>query len=317
MSNYINTKIFTKENIHDAAKLIQEGEVVAFPTETVYGLGASATNKLAISKIFSAKQRPQDNPLIVHVSNTAQVDVLSHINENAKTLISKFWPGPLTIILPKKDIVPYSVTGGLETVAIRMPNHKLALEFITLSDVPIAAPSANISGRPSSTSFEHVYEDLNGRISGIIKGDTPSIGLESSVVDLTTNPPLLLRPGGISFEELKQTIPEIKLHKGSADTVKSPGMKYKHYSPRAKVILFEENSGKKIQEYASKLNEDGKIVQIIKLENNINCAQNLFKLFRDADLKGIEYILIKAINEEHIGLAIMNRVRKAASKIIN
>ena len=314
MDDEIKTKIFNKNNIEKAAELIAKGEIVAFPTETVYGLGANALDAEAVKKIFKAKKRPQDNPLIVHVTGMEEVEKLGHITDDALKLTNAFWPGPLAIILKKKDVIPNEVTANLDTAAFRMPNHEVALKLIKLSNKPIAAPSANISGRPSSTNFEHVYEDLNGRVAGIIKHDKSEIGIESSVVDLTTKPPTLLRPGGVSLEQLKEIIPSIKFYNGGA-TNKSPGMKYKHYSPKAKIVLFEMSSENNIEEFREEVEKKGLKVKILKLENTKNCSHELFDQFRELDKKKTNFILIKAIPEEGLGLAIMNRVRKAATII--
>jgi L-threonylcarbamoyladenylate synthase len=314
MSDVIKTKIFNKNNIEKAAELIAKGEIVAFPTETVYGLGANALDAEAIEKIFIAKKRPQDNPLIVHVTSIDDVDKLGYVTNDAIKLTNAFWPGPLTIILKKKNIIPKEVTANLETAAFRMPNHEIALKLIKLSNKPIAAPSANISGRPSSTNFKHVYEDLNGRIAGIIKYDESDIGIESSVVDLTTKPPQLLRPGGVSLEQLREIIPEIKLYEGKT-TNKSPGMKYKHYAPKAKIVLFEISAENKINEFKDEIEKKGLKFKVLKLENTKNCTHELFNKFRELDREKTNFILIKAIPEEGIGLAIMNRVRRAATII--
>lgn len=316
MNNVIKTKIFTKKNLKEAAELIRQGKTVAFPTETVYGLGADATNAEALKKIFKAKRRPQDNPLIVHVSSIEQAEKIGKITEKSRKLMKKFWPGPLTIIFKKKKDVPKEVTAGLLTVAIRMPNHSVALELIKLSKTPIAAPSANISGRPSSTSFKHVFKDLNNRVSGIVKHQESKIGIESTVIDLTVNPPVLLRPGGVSFEKLKKILPNIILHDFKKTTNISPGMKYKHYSPKAKIILFEKTAEKKLTDYKIKLEKKGYKVCILKINNNYNCSSKLFGEFRNYDEQKTDYILINAVSETGIGLAIMNRARKAAHKII-
>ena len=316
MVKIFETKIFSKDDLKEAASLICSGELVAFPTETVYGLGADALNGFAVRKIFEAKNRPQDNPLIVHVCSVEQVESLCFLNDDARRLMSEFWPGPLAIILKKKSVVPIEVTAGLNTVALRMPNHGVALDFIRLANTPIAAPSANISGRPSSTSFKHVFEDLNGRVSGIIKDEESVIGLESSVVDLTSDPPLLLRPGGVNFEDLKSVLPSLELYKGESVITKSPGMKYKHYSPRAKIILFEASAKNKVSGYLEKLRRDGFRVEVLNIDNTLSWSHNLFSKFRDLDELKVDYILINSVSEAGIGLAIMNRVRKAAFEIV-
>lgn len=313
----METKIFEKDDLEDAARLIRSGELVVFPTETVYGLGADALNSSAVKKIFVAKNRPQDNPLIVHVCDIAQVEMLAHVCDDAKLLMDKFWPGPLTLILSKKDCVSFDVTAGLDTVAIRMPSNDVALKLIELARTPIAAPSANISGRPSATNFEHVFVDLNGRVSGIIKHEESLIGVESSVVDLTSKPYLLLRPGGVSLEDIQKVLPDVRLFRKEEISNKSPGMKYKHYSPRAKIFLFEDSAKDKISEFESDLKSKGFNVKVLHLSNSVECSHSLFDDFRRYDKRGVDYILINAISEKGIGLAIMNRVRKAAYKIIS
>lgn len=312
----MNTKIFNKNQLEAAAKLIQRGELVVFPTETVYGLGADALNKKAILKVYQAKNRPQDNPLIVHVNSFEQAESVCFITDDAKKLMDKFWPGPLAIILFKKDIIPHEATAGLDTVAVRMPNNDVALEFIKLANTPIAAPSANISGRPSPTNFKHVFADLNGRVAGIIEFDESEIGIESSVVDLTVEDPILLRPGGISLEDIQIILPNARLFNHSEITTKSPGMKYTHYSPNARIILFEDSAKDKIGEFEKNLKSKGHKVKILLLENSLECSRNLFKSFRDIDDEKYDYILLNSVPESGIGLGIMNRVRKAASEII-
>ena len=200
----MKTRIFGAKQVKLAAALIAKGELVAFPTETVYGLGADALNPEAVKKIFVAKGRPSDNPLIVHVTGIEDAKKLAFVTEKAEKLMKKFWPGPLTIVLKKRQIVPKEVTAGLATVAVRMPKNRIALELIRLSKKPIAAPSANLSGKPSTTSFGHVFDDLNGKVAGIIKSADSEIGLESTVIDLASKTPLLLRPGAVTFEQLKK-----------------------------------------------------------------------------------------------------------------
>ncbi|MGC8924010.1 MAG: L-threonylcarbamoyladenylate synthase [Candidatus Micrarchaeia archaeon] len=317
----MHTKIFTKRELKDAADLIRKGELVAFPTETVYGLGADAFNPYAIKKIFEVKDRPSDNPLIVHIASKKQLykiaDVPVHLKKIVDKLAAKFWPGPLTIVLKKKKSIADEVSGGLDTVAVRMPNNRIALALIKKAGVPIAAPSANISGKPSSTCFEHVFDDFDGKIAGIIKAKDCKIGIESTVVDIVSEPPLVLRPGGVTVEQLKKIIPNIKVarHKRVVKA-RSPGMKYRHYSPNAKVILFKGSAVKKMLKYKEQLEKNGKIVIVIKPEGSVRFSKRLFKLFRQCDKKHIDYILIQAIPERGIGLAIMNRIKKAAYKVI-
>ncbi len=303
------------EKIKLAAELIKTGELVAFPTETVYGLGANALDKNAVKKIFIAKGRPQDNPLIVHISNIKQItELVRTIPPKAEKLIRKFWPGPLTIILKKSKIVPNIVTAGLNSVAIRMPKNKIALKIIKESGCPIAAPSANSSGKPSPTSAKHVYEDLDTKIPLIIDGGETEIGIESTVIDLTTKIPRILRPGKITEEEIQKII-KITKKSHRCKKTKSPGMKYKHYSPEAKIIVVNKKiSLKKIKEQYEK---DGKVKIILEKEGTKNTAKNLFKEFRKADKEKVKTIIIRGLKKEGLGTAIMNRLEKAATKIID
>ena len=304
-----------KEKIAQAAELIKRGEVVAFPTETVYGLGANALDANAVRKIFVAKERPQDNPIIVHVSDKKQLDELvTEVSEKAGELIDKFWPGPLTLVFKRSDRIPNEVTCGLDTVAIRMPSNKVAHELIRQS-FPIAAPSANLSGKPSPTSAEEVFADMDGRIPLILDGGQTDIGLESTVLDLTGEP-TLLRPGRVTLEELREVLGEVRVVETS-DAPKSPGMKYRHYSPEAEVILADD-----VQKEVSKFKELGKRVGAISF-SEVNAdvaftpkdyedmARNLFRKMREFD-KEVDVIVIEKVPEAGIGLAIMNRLKKAA-----
>lgn len=315
------TKILTKNNIKEAAELIKKSELVAFPTETVYGLGANALNKKAVKKIYLAKGRPSDNPLIVHIAKKKDLykyaKVKKEIKNIVKKLIKEYWPGPLTIILPKKSFIPNETTGNLNTIAIRMPKNKIALKLIKLSGVPIAAPSANLSGKPSGTKFEHVFNDFNGKISAIIKSKQAKYGIESTVIDLSSKPFKLLRPGVITYEDLKKILPNLILIKNKKTIkAKSPGMKYRHYSPNASVILIEKTGAKKINNLIKDIKKENKKFIIIYPEKDKNFSKNLYRIFRDADKKKIDYILIKSIQEKGIGLALMNRIKKASTKII-
>ena len=233
------------EIIEEAAAIIKEGGTVAFPTETVYGLGADALNPVAVEKIFEAKGRPADNPLIVHVASKEDVgDLAKHIPEKAYVLMDKFWPGPLTLILQRKEIVPDITTGELDTVALRMPDNRIALELIRVSGRPLAAPSANLSGKPSPTTADHVVADLSGRIDAVIDAGAVNVGVESTVIDMSSEPPAILRPGMISKEDIEEEIGGIgigyedRVHQ-DIEKVRSPGMKYTHYSPSARVILVQ------------------------------------------------------------------------------
>ncbi|WP_315270524.1 L-threonylcarbamoyladenylate synthase [Oribacterium sinus] len=243
----MKTKIFGKEGISEAAEILKGGGLVAFPTETVYGLGGNGLDKEAAKKIYAAKGRPSDNPLILHVSSIEEVyPLVKALPEKAKKLMEAFWPGPLTLVLPKSDIVPKESTGGLETVALRSPENALTLDLIRACGFPIAGPSANLSGRPSPTAASHVFEDLGGRIEGILEDGAVGIGVESTIVDLSENCPTLLRPGAITIEDLEEVLGEkvaidpTLLGKSMAEgfTPKAPGMKYRHYAPKAEMILF-------------------------------------------------------------------------------
>ena len=243
----MKTKIFGKEGISEAAEILKGGGLVAFPTETVYGLGGNGLDKEAAKKIYAAKGRPSDNPLILHVSSIEEVyPLVKALPEKAKKLMEAFWPGPLTLVLPKSDLVPKESTGGLETVALRSPENALTLDLIRACGFPIAGPSANLSGRPSPTEASHVFEDLGGRIEGILEDGAVGIGVESTIVDLSEDCPTLLRPGAITIEDLEEVLGEkvaidpTLLGKSMAEgfTPKAPGMKYRHYAPKAEMILF-------------------------------------------------------------------------------
>jgi L-threonylcarbamoyladenylate synthase len=327
--------------IQTAAEIIRKGGLVAFPTETVYGLGADAFNGDAVLRLFEAKRRPLDNPPIVHVAAKADVvPLVEQIPQKAQLLINKFWPGPLTLVLKHSPRVPKVTTAGLDTVAVRMPIHPVAAALIKASGCPIAAPSANLAGKPSPTTAEHVYEDLNGRIDAILDGGATNIGVESTVVDFSTDPPMLLRPGGLPFETLKKVLPDLVLHSFveaekeiSEEKIRSPGMKHKHYAPKAPVILVEgglEAVVAKIKELSEAYKHDGKRVGVLATDetqssynadavmslgtrsNVTTIAANLFRLLREMDAKGVDVIIAEGVPPEGLGLAIMNRLRKAS-----
>lgn len=327
------------EYLKEAAEIIYNGGLVAFPTETVYGLGANALDDKAVEKIFNAKGRPQDNPLIVHVASKKIDYLVKDIPELAQKLINKFWPGPLTIILNKKDIIPSKTSANLDTIGIRMPNNEIALKLIELSKCPIAAPSANISGRPSPTEVNRCIEDLSGKVDYIIGGTRSSVGVESTILDCTVNPPLILRPGGITLEMLKKVCGDIEIDKaiqGKPDKnlkPKAPGMKYRHYAPKAKLKIIKGNKQKTIEiinEIVQNYIENQKEVAILstdELYNNFNygkvislgseknledVARNLFEALRKCDDLNVDIILCQAFDEKGVGLAIMNRLNKAA-----
>lgn len=322
-----------EKRIKVAAKLIREGKLVAFPTETVYGLGADALNSKAVRGIFEAKGRPADNPLIVHIADFNQVHELAReVPPEVELLAKHFWPGPLTVVLPKRENVPKITTGGLETVAIRMPAHEIALGLIRESNRPIAAPSANISGKPSPTLAEHVVDDFYGTIECIIDGGGTTIGVESTVIDLTTKPPTLLRPGGLPMEEIERIIGKIKIHPAvrgkEVNLAKAPGMKYKHYAPNAQVVVIEgvrEKVKGKIMELLVEYKKQGVKVGVMATgdfyeadayvnlgDSEEEIARNLFKALRELDRSGVGIILAEGIEEKGLGLAVMNRLRKAA-----
>ena len=329
-----------QEKLKEAAKRIKEGGLVAFPTETVYGLGANALDETAAKRIYEAKGRPSDNPLIAHVSSFDEIlPLVSRIPEIGRKLAQAFWPGPMTLVFPKSEKVPYGTTGGLDTVAIRMPSDPVASELIRLSGVPIAAPSANTSGRPSPTLAEHVYQDMNGKIEMIVDGGPVGIGVESTIVDVTEEIPVLLRPGAITMEMLEQTVGTVKIDLAILGPVsenvrpKAPGMKYRHYAPKADLTLIEG----KPQDVAAAINrlteeklKEGYRVGIICTEETKQnyphglirsvgirkqeetVAHNLYAVLREFDELGAEYIFSESFSEDHLGQAIMNRLNKAA-----
>lgn len=328
-----------QDKIEFAAKILKNGGTVAFPTETVYGLGANGLSEKAVEKIFAAKGRPSDNPLIIHISRLEEVEQFAlDISPKLDLLAQKFWPGPLTIILNKKNNIPDVTTGGLNTVAIRIPNDEIALELIGRANVPVAAPSANISGSPSPTCAEHVIKDLYGRVDAIIDGGCSKVGVESTVLDLTSEIPKILRPGGITYEQLTSVVGEVLLDPsllGKVNIVKPlcPGMKYTHYSPKAEVIIVEGkpcNVIEKINDLCRKYEENGQKVgimatnstkdyykkgQVISLGNTDDLnqiASQLFTVLREFDNINVDIILSESVENKGIGLAIMNRLNKAA-----
>ena len=314
-----------------AAKLILDGKLVAFPTETVYGLGADALNGEAVKRIFEAKGRPADNPLIIHIAEFEDLKRLTReIPEEARLLAKRFWPGPLTLILPRREEVPNVTTGGLDTVAVRMPAHPIALALIRASTM-IAAPSANISGKPSPTLAEHVVDDFYGRIEAIIDGGETKVGVESTVLDLTSERPTLLRPGGLPLEDIERVISEVEIHpavRGKlVNVAKAPGMKYRHYSPNAQVVVVEgprERVRARIAELVEQYHSKGLHVGVMATEETEadeffylgntteEVARNIFRALRELDKRGVDVIIAEGIEERGLGLAVMNRLRKAA-----
>lgn len=337
----INPKNPQTSKIKEAARLIRQGKLVAFPTETVYGLGANALNPSAVKKIFEAKRRPSDNPLIVHIYAKNDLNLLTReIPKVTEKVIERFWPGPLTIVLKKSRLVPKIITAGLDTVAIRIPKNKIAKLLIKEAGVPISAPSANFAGRPSPTLAKHVVADLEGRIDMVLDGGQTRIGIESTVIDLSRKRPMLLRPGGVTLEELQKVIGRIDIHpslrgKRSKLVSRSPGMKYRHYSPAAKLILVEgsnKNVNKKISELIKAYKTQRKRVGVMTASRSFpqkadlikyvgsdfnTIAANLFKTLREFDSKKIDVILAQGISKRGLGLGIMNRLGKAAYKRIS
>ena len=308
--------ILTKSPV-EAAKFIKRGGVVAFPTETVYGLGANVFDETAIAKIFQAKQRPNDNPLIAHVGNIEQIKLLvKEITPHAERFIEAFFPAPLTLVLPKSKKVPLIATADLETIGVRMPRSETAREFLKYCETPLVAPSANLSGKPSPTDWQAVYEDLNGRIDCILQGEMTDIGLESTVVDCTSEKPLVLRSGAVTLEQLQEIIPETRAYKlQNNEAPKSPGLKHKHYAPRARVILIE-SSKFKIQDSRSAfigINKPDQNFDLIKICSSVeDYAHEVFSFFRACDAEEIKTIYCETVEEKGIGLALMDRLRRAA-----
>lgn len=334
--NNIKTRLFdtvNEESLKESADIIKSGGIVAFPTETVYGLGADALNPEAIEKIFIAKGRPNDNPLIIHIHNISVLDKYVKEIPSVLTMLSKLYmPGPLTVVLKKKDIIPNNVTAGLDTVAVRIPDNEIALKLIEYSNTPIAAPSANISGRPSPTMYEHVVSDLFGKADAIINGGKTRIGLESTVLDLTTEIPVILRPGGVSYESLKLILTDVETaYSFDTEKPKSPGMKYKHYAPIADMVIVKGKTDDVVRKI-NEISDDDCAVLCCKetyeryISNNklsagsINdpseIASNIFQCLRLFDQMKIKKIFCEYFEMKDIGEAVMNRLLKAASQNI-
>jgi len=328
-----------------AAKVLREGGLVAFPTETVYGLGANSLNPTAVEGIYKAKGRPSDNPLIVHVAEVEAINSLvSTIPAAAAKLMKTFWPGPLTMVMPKSDKVPAIITAGLDTVAVRMPSHPVALALIKKAGIPIAAPSANISGRPSPTLAKHVIDDLSGKVDVIIDSGCSNVGLESTVLDITTEPPMILRPGGVTYEQLKQVLgmvstdPTLSIGHEANTPPRSPGMKYRHYAPKATLLLVQGQSERVVCEIGRRADiyiKEGSVIGILTSDENSSLyepelyttckvlslgsnkhpeslASNLFKCLREFDEKAVDVILAETPELSGIGVAVMNRLVKAS-----
>lgn len=329
------------EILAEPADCLRRGGLVAFPTETVYGLGADALNETAAKRIYAAKGRPSDNPLIVHIANVEDMEVLAYPNEKAYALAHAFWPGPLTIILPKKEIVPFGTTGGLDTVAIRMPSHPAALELIRQSGIYVAAPSANTSGRPSPTRASHVVEDMTGKIEFIVDGGPVGIGIESTIIDVSGDVPTILRPGFITKKMLEQIVGEVRMDPALERPMegirpKAPGMKYTHYAPKGELTLVESQTSmavvEKIRFLAAEKQKEGFRVGIMAPRETVSyyegyadmvicvgdreeqntVAAGLYAALRDFDAAGTEYIYAESFRGEGLSYAIMNRLLKAA-----
>ena len=309
-----------------ASDILRSGGLVAIPTETVYGLGANALDKEACLKIFAAKGRPADNPLIVHIAHKEQLDyIVAEVNENAKKLMEAFWPGPLTIVMKKSEKIPYEVSAGLDTVAVRMPSHKVAYQLLDMCALPIAAPSANTSGKPSPTTSKHVIDDMNGRIDAIIDGGSCDVGLESTVIDVTEDVPKLLRPGGVTYEQLCDVLGSVikNYEFKDGEVPKSPGVKYKHYAPKADVFVVKGDIVKYINFTYDKHNKIGVLCHtkcslpencIVKYmgDNPEEYANTLFSNLRDFDEENVDVIFAEDIDDKGINLAVSNRLYKAA-----
>lgn len=348
VSQWEQKQLQLDDMLSDASKCLKNGGLVAFPTETVYGLGADALNETAAKRIYAAKGRPSDNPLIVHIARVEDMEVLGYPNDMAYALAQAFWPGPLTMILPKRDIVPGGTTGGLQTVAVRMPSHPVALQLIRQSGVYVAAPSANTSGRPSPTKAEHVVEDMTGRIEYIVDGGAVGIGIESTIVDVTGSVPAILRPGFITKKMLEQIVGEVAMDPALERPMeglrpKAPGMKYTHYAPKGELSLVEssEDTGQEkvietICRLADAQREKGNRVGIMAPEETLfayeghadvlvcigaRCKQDtiaagLYGALREFDTAGADYIYAESFRGDGLSYAIMNRLLKAAGQRI-
>lgn len=334
----METKVYKEANLIEVIKVLKEGGLVAFPTETVYGLGADALKKEASKKIYEAKGRPSDNPLIVHIAREEDLSrIAKNISLDAQKLMKAFWPGPLTLIFKKQDIVPYETTGGLDTVAVRMPNHKLALRLIEESGLFLAAPSANTSGRPSPTCAAHVLEDLSGKIDGVLDGGEVNLGLESTIVDVSSKEAVILRPGFITKEMLEKVIGNVQLDptllEGAKENMKpkAPGMKYKHYAPKGNLTIVMGETSQVVNKINTLLLSSPKDkVAVIATEetkdlyqcnqvrvigtrkDEATIAAHLYRILRELDELGVEIIYSEGFSESGLGFAIMNRLVKAA-----
>ena len=341
----VSAEPMNMDYIKEASEILRNGGLVAFPTETVYGLGGDATDKEASKKIYAAKGRPSDNPLIVHIAKFSQLeDISKDLPENAKKLADAFWPGPLTMVVNKNKVIPYETTGGLDTVAVRMPNNPVALALIEESGCMIAAPSANTSGRPSPTKASHVYEDLSGKIEAILDGGSVDIGLESTIVDLTEDVVTILRPGYINMDMLREVVGEVRMDPGivyndkgttSGARPKAPGMRYKHYAPKGDLTIIsgEEDivvatinqmtkealdKGQRVGIIATSESadryKDGQVLVIGDRADEGSIAHNLYDILRQFDEIGVDVIYSESFATPKMGQAIMNRLLKAAGQ---
>ena len=341
----VSTEPMNMDYIKEASEILRNGGLVAFPTETVYGLGGDATDKEASKKIYAAKGRPSDNPLIVHIAKFSQLeDISKDLPDNAKKLADAFWPGPLTMVVNKNEVIPYETTGGLDTVAVRMPNNPVALALIEESGCMIAAPSANTSGRPSPTKASHVYEDLSGKIEAILDGGSVDIGLESTIVDLTEDVVTILRPGYINMDMLREVVGEVRMDPGivyndkgttSGARPKAPGMRYKHYAPKGDLTIIsgEEDivvatinqmtkealdKGQRVGIIATSESadryKDGQVLIIGDRADEGSIAHNLYDILRQFDEIGVDVIYSESFATPKMGQAIMNRLLKAAGQ---
>jgi L-threonylcarbamoyladenylate synthase len=326
----VNAEKPEEKVIEQAALVIRLGGLVAFPTETVYGLGADAMNEEAVQKIFQAKGRPADNPLIVHVNSLAMLHrVADRVSDKAQALIERFCPGPLTLVLSRKPEIAPTVSAGLQTIAVRLPNHPAALALIEKAETPIAAPSANASGRPSPTTAQHVLRDLDGRIEMILDAGETNIGIESTVLDVSEAVPVILRPGWITREMIADTIGEVRQAISEDELKRSPGTRYRHYSPRARVVLVENASGEFIHKICTDLLktesvalisktpvliEDARFAAILLEDNPADYARRIYAALRELDDKAAEVIVVEGISDKGEGAAVMDRLKRAASE---
>lgn len=320
------TRILQKNQIKEAAEILKQGGTVIFPTETVYGLGAVFNHEEALQKVFLAKGRPQDNPLILHIYDKRQVDeIVEEVPTGAYKLMKRFWPGPLTLIMKKKKDVSSTISGGLSTIALRMPSNQIALELLKEVNIPLAAPSANRSGRPSPTSEAHL-EEMQGRVDAILLGGDTDIGIESTVLDLTKNPPLLLRPGKVSLEELEEVLGKVEVYQGKGEGEASPGLRYLHYAPTTPVVVLQGTEDKIIE--FIKQNEENNVYLVTEEvydqcgdkscvlfypKNDLDhAAREYFRLLRSLDQQRYAIIYVTEISKTGFGRAIMDRIHRSS-----